>query len=119
MLTPGVQKVASSEAIARSQAETSWQPAALAIPCTLAMMGLGRSMLSSWPRSPAGEHRFLLARQCHLRRRGAAFRRSCPALKAGPAALITITLELVSRYLTQWLLRARQSCRWREDYGAG
>src|SRR5215471_10168470 len=42
MSTPGVAKVASSEATARSQLATSWQPAAVATPCTAATTGFGR-----------------------------------------------------------------------------
>ena len=41
MRTPGVAKVACSEAIARSQLATSWQPAAVASPCTSAITGCG------------------------------------------------------------------------------
>ena len=40
--TPGVAKVAASEAIARSQLATSWQPAAVATPWTAATTGLGK-----------------------------------------------------------------------------
>ena len=39
---PEVAKVASLDATARSQAATSWQPAAVAIVWTLAMTGCGR-----------------------------------------------------------------------------
>ena len=39
MLTPGVAKVASSAATARSHEATSWQPAAVASPCTRAITG--------------------------------------------------------------------------------
>ena len=42
ILTPGVQNPAASEATARSQLATSWQPAAVAGPCTAAMTGCGR-----------------------------------------------------------------------------
>ncbi len=41
IFTPGVAKVASSAATTRSQEATSWQPAAVATPCTLAMTGWG------------------------------------------------------------------------------
>src|SRR5579883_2077243 len=41
ILTPGVAKRASSAATTRSQVATSWQPAAVAIPCTWAMTGWG------------------------------------------------------------------------------
>ena len=40
MLTPGVAKVEASDASARSQAATSWQPAAVAMPSTCAITGL-------------------------------------------------------------------------------
>src|SRR5205085_9234082 len=41
ILTPGVAKRASDDAIARSQDATSWHPAAVAKACTCAMTGLG------------------------------------------------------------------------------
>ena len=41
IFTPGVAKAASSAAMARSQVATSWQPAAVAIPCTSAITGCG------------------------------------------------------------------------------
>ena len=41
MRTPGVAKRASVVAMARSQLATSWQPAAVATPCTCAMTGWG------------------------------------------------------------------------------
>ena len=41
MRTPGVAKRASVVATARSQLATSWQPAAVATPCTCAMTGCG------------------------------------------------------------------------------
>ena len=40
--TPGVTNLAAEDAIARSQLATSWQPAALAVPCTAAITGCGR-----------------------------------------------------------------------------
>jgi len=46
-LTPGVAKRASSAASARSQVATSWQPAAVATPCTSAMTGLGKRTIAS------------------------------------------------------------------------
>ncbi len=42
ILTPGVANLASEEATARSQAATSWQPAAVAMAWTLAITGWGR-----------------------------------------------------------------------------
>ncbi len=46
MRTPGVAKRASSLATARSQAATSWQPAAVAMPCTCAITGCGRRWIA-------------------------------------------------------------------------
>ncbi len=40
--TPGVENRGGLEATARSQLATSWQPAALATPCTAAITGCGR-----------------------------------------------------------------------------
>ena len=42
MSTPGVANCARVAATARSHVATSWQPAALAIPCTQAITGFGR-----------------------------------------------------------------------------
>ncbi len=47
ILTPGVAKLASSEATARSQVATSWQPAAVATPCTAAITGWGMRWMVS------------------------------------------------------------------------
>ena len=47
MRTPGVAKRALSAATARSQAATSWQPAAVAIPCTRAITGWGTRWIVS------------------------------------------------------------------------
>jgi hypothetical protein len=47
ILTPGVAKRAPSAASARSQLATSWQPAAVAMPWTRAMTGLGRCRMAS------------------------------------------------------------------------
>ena len=47
MRTPGVANVAVSTATARSQAATSWHPAAVATPWTLAMTGCGMSCNAS------------------------------------------------------------------------
>ena len=44
--TPGVAKPAASEATARSQLATSWQPAAVAMPCTAATTGFGRCTIA-------------------------------------------------------------------------
>src|SRR3984893_14103524 len=42
MSTPGVAKLAASEATARSQLATSWHPAAVATPWTAATTGFGK-----------------------------------------------------------------------------
>ena len=42
MSTPGVAKLRRGRATARSQLATSWQPAAVAMPCTAAITGWGR-----------------------------------------------------------------------------
>src|SRR5262245_25099421 len=42
ILTPGVAKLASSAATAKSHEATSWQPAAVAVPCTAAITGFGQ-----------------------------------------------------------------------------
>ncbi len=47
IFTPGVANQASSAATARSQDATSWQPAAVATPCTLAITGCGSSWMPS------------------------------------------------------------------------
>ena len=43
---PGVAKLAASEATARSQLATSWQPAAVAMPCTEATTGFGKCTIA-------------------------------------------------------------------------
>ena len=47
IFTPGVAKRVASAATARSQAATSWQPAAVAIPCTFAITGCGTRWIVS------------------------------------------------------------------------
>ena len=64
MLTPGVANVADSEAIARSQVATSWQPAAVARPCTLAITGCGRRAIVHHP-AAAREQRLDLLDASH------------------------------------------------------
>ncbi len=39
---PDTPNLAAAEATARSQLATSWQPAAVAVPCTAAITGCGR-----------------------------------------------------------------------------
>jgi hypothetical protein len=46
-LTPLTANVASVEATARSHCATSWQPAAVAIPCTRAITGTGNRTIES------------------------------------------------------------------------
>ena len=41
VLSPGSAKLALSDATARSHIDTSWQPAAVAMPCTRAIVGCG------------------------------------------------------------------------------
>ena len=47
LLMPEVAKLAVLAATARSQAATSWQPAAVASACTLAITGCGRRLIDS------------------------------------------------------------------------
>ena len=47
IFTPGVANHASADATARSHAATSWQPAAVAAPCTFAITGCGISCTAS------------------------------------------------------------------------
>ena len=44
-LIPDTANRASSDAMAKSQLPTSWQPAAVAMPCTWAMTGTGRARI--------------------------------------------------------------------------
>src|SRR5262245_19676894 len=81
MRTPGVAKSAPSEATARSQAATSWHPAAVATPCTRATTGCGMS----WRVSMSSEHAANTSTYSSSSRPTSS-RRSWPAQKAGPAA---------------------------------
>ena len=45
IFTPGVANFDESEAIAKSHEATNWQPAAVAIPLTSAMTGLGQLII--------------------------------------------------------------------------
>ena len=74
MFTPGVANRASSDAIARSHAATSWQPAAVATPCTFAMTGCGISC-SRFMSVDAGREQLVVERvrgSCRPSRRGRA-----------------------------------------------
>ena len=55
--TPGVAKRALSAATARSQAATSWQPAAVAMPRTSAMTGCGASRRAAMSRAQLSNSR--------------------------------------------------------------
>jgi len=85
-LTPGVPNRAPSSATARSQAATSWQPAAVAIPCTWAITGWG----IRWRRSiiSAQIENMVLCTVMSLPARSP---RSWPAQKFFPAALMMST----------------------------
>ncbi len=98
MSTPGVAKVASAPATARSQLATSWQPAAEAAPCTQAITGCGSSTTDII--------RVLHSRQIRVKkprppsasvRRAVSSRRSCPEQNAGPSAAMTTARTEVSR----------------------
>ena len=90
MLTPGVANLAVSDATARSQVATSWQPAAVAMPSTAAITGFGqrrsdcmnvahsRIKSSVKPRPPSGSSRCSVSSL-----------RSCPAQNAGPLPAMT------------------------------
>ena len=47
IFTPGVANRASSDAMARSHVATNWHPAAVAIPCTSAITGLGLRVIAT------------------------------------------------------------------------
>ena len=90
---PLVAKVALSAATARSHCATSWQPAAVAIPCTRAITGTG----SLWMDSITRLH---WANSCwyHARSGFAAMSlRLWPAQNARPSAASTTTRRLSSR----------------------
>ena len=55
--TPGVAKRAVSAATARSEAATSWHPAAVAMPRTSAMTGSGRLRIVSMSEAQAAKTR--------------------------------------------------------------
>ena len=78
-LPPGVAKPASSLATARSALATSWQPAAVASPCTRATTGCGTCCISviSSVQVPSSER--IAGRSV-----SATSARSCPELNTGP-----------------------------------
>ncbi len=80
-------KVAPSAATARSHAATSWQPAAVAVPCTRAITGCGSSRSRSIIREQDENSSRYSASD-----RPTISDRSCPEQKAGPLAPSTTTL---------------------------
>ena len=86
IFTPGVAKRASAAATARSHEATSWQPAAVAIPCTSAMTGCGIDWIVSMTSAQVEKSCWKNASS-----RPIISLRSCPALNAGPLARTTAT----------------------------
>ena len=87
IFTPGVANRAVSAATARSQLATSWQPAAVATPCTRAITGLGSCTICCISREHCANSSAITSRSGRKR----ISRRSCPAQNAGPAPPITTT----------------------------
>jgi hypothetical protein len=79
MFTPGVAKRASSLATTRSQVAASWQPAAVAMPCTCAITGCGIAWIAVISSTQRSNTRRYVATS-----RSISSRRSCPAQNAGP-----------------------------------
>ena len=96
--TPGVAKRAEVEATARSQLATSWQPAAVAMPCTWAITGLGWRTMACIIVRALGEQGGIGGARPRRHRRGARASsfRSWPEEKTGPSAAITITRVALS-----------------------
>ena len=99
MLTPGVAKVAFSDATARSQLATSWHPAAVAVPCLPAITGFCNlnifviTLLHS-------------SNNCLKSSLLSVFfisKRSCPEQKLFPLAKIIATLTLLSFFISSRL----------------
>ena len=78
-LPPGAANAASSAATARSQEATSWQPAAVASPCTRATTGCGTVSISCMSSVQSSSSRRTAARSAP-----ATSAKSCPALNTGP-----------------------------------
>ena len=89
---PETAKRAVSAAIARSQAATSWQPAAVAMPCTRAITGTG----SAWIACMMALQRVKSAWKYSRSRCARISCRSCPAQKALPAPAMTTQRKLAS-----------------------
>src|ERR1700674_1163067 len=97
MLTPGVANFAAVAASARSQVATSWQPAAVAVPCTAAMTGLGQATIACI----MAEQRVIVSSKKAMPRSASArwavsSLRSWPAENTGPAAASTMADTLRS-----------------------
>ena len=87
MFTPGSAKVAVCAATARSHIETSWQPAAVAMPWTRAITGCGSVVSLVNVRLHAAK-----SSRCHAASACARSSfRSCPAQNPRPAAASTTT----------------------------
>ena len=86
-LTPEVAKRASVEATARSHAATSWQPAAVAMPCTRAITGCGMRvmLIITLQQLSKSEPTNSCVRLANISLR------SCPGQKALPLAAMTTT----------------------------
>src|SRR5215471_13112744 len=92
LLMPGRANCATSLATARSHIDTSWQPAATAVPCTRAITGCGRRTSESIARLHCSKSAF-----CHfLAGCSLISRRSWPAQKCFPAPASTTTLTASS-----------------------
>src|SRR5262249_758302 len=90
--TPLTAKRASHAATARSHCATSWQPAAVAMPCTRAITGIGSRRRLSIRREHCVKSRWWYASEGRAR----ISRRSCPAQNALPAPARTRTRALAS-----------------------
>ncbi len=84
-LPPGVANVALSAATARSQVATSWQPAAVAMPCTCATTGCGTRWIVRMKSSQTANSLRIASRP-----RSAMSAKSWPEENTGPAAASTI-----------------------------
>jgi len=83
--TPGVANRASVEATARSQLATSWHPAAVAMPCTSAITGLGCRTMVCMSREHCAKTFAKASRPASAPRPHAVISfRSCPAQKRRP-----------------------------------
>ena len=93
MFTPGSAKRAVSAATARSHIETSWQPAAVAMPCTRAITGWGIRVTVVIRSLHSANNAFCQAASSVCARISA---RSCPAQNPRPSAARTTTRAVTS-----------------------